>query len=200
MLDAQLKIEGQLFRSFWDDGLLDTLCGVALLALGIGWGLHQGVVAAIVPPVMIPLWKPLRRKLVEPRAGFVEFSRKRQLETRRGLKMVFVLCVGAFLLGVGTYVAIQAMGGAEALGGLRRVISGLPALLLAVGAVIVAHLTGARRFQLYALLLALLASTTIVMQLGPAMPPLASGIVVTFSGAILLVRFLRASARFEGGP
>ena len=112
--------------------------------------------------------------------------------------MTFILCIGTFLLGVGTFLYLQTAKSADTIGGLGRVISGLPAVLLAVGALIVAQLTGARRFGAYALLLIFLASTTIVLQLGPAMPMLASGIVVTLSGSILMVRFLRASAHFEG--
>lgn len=198
MLNAQIQIEARLFKSFWDDGLLDLLCGIALLAVGIGWGLDYVLMAAIVPPILTSLWAPLRRALVEPRAGYVEFSQTRQSKTQGGLKMVFILCTGTFLLGVVTFLYLQTTENAETIGGLAYVISGLPALLLAVGALIVAQLIETRRFGAYAVLLIFLALTTIVLQLGPAMPMLVSGIAVTLSGAILMVRFLRASVDFEG--
>ena len=70
------QLEIALFRSYWDDGLLDLLCGFGLLLIGLGWALDQVALAAALPALLVPLWGPLRRSLVEPRAGFVEFSQR----------------------------------------------------------------------------------------------------------------------------
>jgi len=146
----------------------------------------------------VPLWGPFRRKLVDPRAGYVEFSQARQERTRMGLKVTFALCVGAFLLGIGMFLYLRATNIEEGYW-VARLIPGLPAILLGVGALIAAQLTGARRFGAYAVLMVFLGAVTIVLQLGPAMPMLASGIAVTLAGAVLMMRFLRASAEFEEG-
>jgi hypothetical protein len=196
MSEASPQIETRLFKAFWDDGLLDIFCGVALLAVGIGWGLHQVLLASVVPPILVPLWGPFRRKLVEPRAGYVEFSQARKEKTRTGLKVTFALCVGAFLLGVGMFLYLRVASIEEGYW-VAGFIPGLPAMLLGVGALIAVQLTGARRFVVYALLMVSFGAATIALQFGPAMPMLASGMALTLSGAVLMVRFLRASAEFE---
>jgi hypothetical protein len=198
MSEAPLHIESRLFKSFWDDGLLDILCGISLLGIGIGWGLHYVVVSTVAPPLLVPLWGPLRRRLVEPRAGYVEFSQARQEKTRTGLLVTFALLVATFLLGIGTFLYLQTAGD-EGTGGIARFIQGLPAILLGVGGLIAVQLTGARRFVVYALLMVCFGAATIALQLGPAMPMLAGGMAVTISGGVLMGRFLRASAEFEGG-
>jgi len=198
MSEAPPQIETRLFKSFWDDGLLDILCGISLLAIGIGWGLHHAVISTVAPPLLVPLWGPLRRRLVEPRAGYVEFSQARQEKTRTGLKVTFALLVGTFLLGIGAFLYLQTAGDGEA-GGIARYIQGLPGILLGVGALITAQITGARRFAVHALLLISFGAVTIALQLGPAMPMLAGGVAVTLSGLILMIRFLRASSEFERG-
>ncbi len=197
MSDTQSRVEARLYGSYWDDGLLDLFCGIGLLAIGIGWWLDLVVMAAIAPPILIPLWAPLRRRIVEPRAGYVEFSQARQSQTRTGLKMTFILLVGTFLLGLGLFLYLQRAESPEPLPGLAHYIAGLPAVLLAVGALIGGQITAARRFRTYALLLFLFGVTTIVMGWGPAMPMLVGGISVTLSGSVLVVHFLRASAEFE---
>ena len=76
-------LEGRLFRRYWDDGLLDLLVGVGVLLIGIGWVCDQVALAAFTPALLVPLWRPLRARLVEPRLGAVEFADKRVRRQRR---------------------------------------------------------------------------------------------------------------------
>ncbi len=197
MSDEQSKTEARLYSSYWGDGLLDLLVGVALLTIGVGWWQDQPVLAAVAPALMVPLWAPLRRRIVEPRAGYVEFSQARQSQTRTGLKVTFALLVGTFLLGVGLFLYLQRAEGPEPVSGLGHYIAGLPAMLLAIGALIGAQITAAHRFRAYAVLLFLCGATTIAMGWGPAMPMLVGGIGVFLSGLVLMVRFLHTSAAFD---
>lgn len=199
MAAVPTEIEARAFRAYWEDGLLDLLCGFALLAVGAGWWWHYAVVSAVVPALLVPLWAPLRRVLVLPRAGFVEFSRTRQVKTLRGLTTIFILCLAVFLLGVGTFLYLKANRSTGSMPGLSSAIAGLPAALLGIGALVVARLTEARRFDGYGLLLLLLAGVTIGFQSGPAMPMLAGGAVVALSGSVRMTRFVRAAAVFEEG-
>ncbi len=192
------RTEARLYGIYWDDGLLDLLCGIALLAIGAGWWFDQVVLAAVCPGLLVPLWAPLRQRIVEPRAGYVEFSQERQGHTRTGVQVTILLGVGTLLLGVGLYFYMQRSGSVESLVGVTHYIAGLPAALLALGAVIAAQITSAHRFRAYALLLLLASATTIAMGWGPAMPMLAGGIGVVVSGLVLMSRFLRASAEWDG--
>lgn len=194
MQDSQNRLEAALFRTYWDDGLLDLVCGLAVLSIGIGWWFRQVVLAAVAPAVIWLLWAPLRRKLIEPRAGFVEFSHARQQHAQRSLRLTLLLGIGAFLLGIGAFLYVQWQGmGSEYI----RIIPAVPAALLAGGAFIGAQFTRARRFLVYGVVMLVVAGLTAVYDLGPAAPMLIGGIVVTLSGSSLLIRFLQASARFE---
>lgn len=196
MLSTSNALEARLFRTYWDDGLLDLVAGIAVLSIGIGWWFEWAVLAAVAPALIWPLWAPLHRKLIEPRAGYVEFSRRRQQHTRRSLLLAVLLGIGAFLLGIGAFVYVMHRGMDSPY---VRIVPGIPAALLAGGALIGAQLTGARRFLGYGLALLAAAGLTAVFDLGPAAPMLFGGAVVTLCGLAMLVRFLRASARFEEG-
>ncbi|MBT6150202.1 MAG: hypothetical protein HOH74_32470, partial [Gemmatimonadetes bacterium] len=154
------------------------------------------VLSAAGSAVMVTLWAPLRRRIVEPRAGYVEFSQARQIHTRTGLRATFLLCVCTLLLGVGAFFYLRETGNTEPLGGFGHVLAGIPAVLLAVGAVVTARITAARRFAAYAMVLLLAGVVTAVMHWRPEVPMLVSGTGVSLSGLVLVVRFLRASADF----
>ena len=85
MTGAQTRLEDNLFRSYWDDGILDLVCGIALIFVCVTWffGAAYLIGGSLVP--LVYLWFALRRWIVEPRAGFVEFSRRRKSGNLRGL-------------------------------------------------------------------------------------------------------------------
>lgn len=200
MLDTPNRLEAELFKTWWDDGVLDLFFGLGLLIIGIGWWFDQPALAAIAPALLWIWVIPLRKAIVEPRAGYVEFSQTRETRVRRHLWLTLLLGLGTFALGIAVFVYIRPQGmDAGQVKILQKIIPALPAALLAVGAFIGAQFTGAQRFIVYAMLLLAAAGLTLVYDLGPAVPMLIGGTVITLSGIILLIRFLRASARFAGG-
>lgn len=195
MARAQNLLEADLFRSYWDDGLLDLLCGLALLVLGVGWSATGlGPLAVLQAPLWLALWAPLRKRIVEPHAGFVRFSLARRQRSARDLRWTLALGVGALALGA---VAAFLLRSREEGPVLQLLAPGLPAALVALGAGIAGLLTGARRFQAYGLALLAGAVATIAVAGGPAPPLAAGGLVVTASGAVLLARFVRDSREHE---
>jgi len=203
MLDTPNRLEAELFKTYWDDGLLDLFFGLGLLVIGIGWWFDQPVLAAVAPALLWIWVMPLRKAVVEPRAGYVEFSQARETRVRRNLWLTILLGLGTFVLGIGVFVYVQSQGPSGGMDAgqikiLQKIIPALPAALLAVGAFIGARHTGAQRFIVYTMVLLVAAGLTIVYDLGPAVPMLIGGTVITLSGMVLLIRFLRASARFEG--
>jgi len=56
MPDAQTRLEDLLFPSYSDDGILDLLCGIALIFFG--FTLFLGV-AYLIGVSLIPLWHDL---------------------------------------------------------------------------------------------------------------------------------------------
>lgn len=194
MANAQVLTETDLFRSYWDDGLLDLLCGLGLLTTGLGWIGGLDAFAVLLVPLWITLWSPLRRKIVEPRAGYVRFSLSRQESTARDLRWTLALGVGVFAL-----LVIGAWGLQERQPQplLQLLAPGIPALLLALGAGLTGMLTGARRFQAYGLALVAAALAICFVIREPALPLIVVGGIVTVSGANLLVRFVRAGDRYR---
>ncbi len=188
--------EDELFRSYWDDGLLDLLSGLAVLLTGLAWMSPLGPFATLAAPLWIVLWVPLRSRIVEPQAGFVRFSRSRRQRTRAGLWTTFAGGLGALLL-LALFVFV--MRDRSLALPVQHLDQGLPAIIVAVVASITALLTGARRFFLYAALLLVAAGGTALIDGGPELPLAVAGLGATITGAGLLGRFLKESRRFTEG-
>jgi hypothetical protein len=182
--------ETRLFSSFWDDGVLDLVAGAAVALIGLGYMVEQYLVVAVVLPLGLTVWLLLRKRLVEPRAGYVEFSRGRRALVRREL-------LGAVALGGGLFAMILVLlGMSDRLPGLGELGDAVPALLMAMMAVMAAGLTRAWRFVGYATLLAAGGVGTALVAGGPWLPLMIGGLVALVIGAVLLARFLAASRRF----
>lgn len=179
-------MERKAFRSFWGDGLLDLMLGLVLLVFGLAWWQDVAVLGAVFPAACVSMWRPLRRRLVEPRMGFVEFSGDRELKTRSfrfGLAGFFA---GTAVLGM----LIIALWKNAVLPQPAEWIAGFPLVLLALPAAGFALFTGCRRFYFYALLLLAAALELVIQGLEPHAGLLASGVVITLSGLFVLARFI----------
>ncbi len=193
MANTASTVESALFRSYWDDGLLDLLCGVGLVGVGIGFGTGMFIFLVIMPAMLTVLWRPLRTWVVEPRSGYVRFSQSRQRRTTRELRLTAALGAVAFVLAVAFFFMLRSRGATPFA---VHLVPGLPAALVAVGFCLAGWLTGARRFQWYAAALAVAALATIVVNGDPGPPLAAVGLIVVATGAVLLSRFLKDSRDF----
>jgi hypothetical protein len=184
--------EARLFASFWDDGTLDLLTGGAVALIGVGYVFDAPLVEVIVLPLALAAWAIVHKRVVEPRTGYVEFTRERRARTGRGL--LGALALGAGLLALAVVAVLQVR---DWPADPRGFVDALPALLIALGAVVAAGLTRAWRFGLYAGLLAAAGLVTVLVGTGPGAPLVAGGLVAWGTGVVLLVRFLAASRRFQ---
>ena len=151
MLENMNTIERQVFRTYWNDGLLDMFGAVGILAIGIAWTAEAHVFGAIVPALLVPLWAPLRQRFIEPRLGLVEFSDDRERRNTKRLGMVTAFGIGTLGLFLTLYFARTRLGFDADI----SLVAALPALLLALLAIITAFLVSTLRFLLYAALLAI---------------------------------------------
>jgi hypothetical protein len=180
------QLERKSFQSFWGDGLLDTMVGFGLVAIGASWWQDVAVLGALFPAVAASMWNPLRKRLVEPRLGYVEFSGKRELKTRSFRHGMMTFMLGTMLLGVSIYFFWNK----TALPELGEWIAGFPALLLAMMAVPFGIFTGCKRFFAYAALMLLVGTATVFLDVRPGPPILAGGIVISIAGLTILTRFI----------
>jgi hypothetical protein len=146
-MTEKTQMERRLYGAYWDDGLLDLMCGISLIQLGILWWGNVAFLAVFVIVLMPSLWFPLRRAIVEPRAGFVEFSRKRKSRNLKWIVAVYVVFTAMACLAVsgGAYLYKSEEG--DFVG---RFINGVPGVLTAILAFFTGWLTMARRFHVYA--------------------------------------------------
>ncbi len=182
--------ETRLFQAYWDDGTLDLVGGAAVVLIGLTYVFEQLFLVGAVVPLGLVTWWGIRRQVVEPRAGYVEFAHSRRERSEHEL-------VGTIAAGLGA-LAMVAFGALRLLGGVPGdVVAGLPAVLLAVGAGLTSGLTRAWRFGVYAAVFVAAAVATVVLGIDPGWPLVVAGLVLWASGAVLLGRFLTASRLFE---
>ena len=188
-------IESRLLSTFWDDGLLDILVGTGLLAIGLAWASDAVALAPVCAPILILLWRPLRERVVEPRAGYVRFTASRRRETRSNLWAVVAVGLGTLLVVV-TLRLLTARGLMALPDG--RWASAIPAGIVALGLAIAAALTGASRFYWYAAGLIGLAQVFSTLMDRPEAPLLAGGAFILLSGIVRLAKFIKQSNEFSG--
>lgn len=180
-------LERRLLHQSWDDGLIDLFFGVSLLLIGLAWQFDLVPLGAIGPALLVSIWKPTRQRLIEPRTGYAEPGAGTRGRLSRGVSMLLAVGVVSFLSGVVVYLFAR-QGRPVSLSG---IVPGLPALIIAVGAMLASQAFVLPRFAAYAIVLAAAGAATIILGGHPAPSMLSGGLVVTVTGAALLARFIR---------
>ncbi|MCB9749720.1 MAG: hypothetical protein H6713_06895 [Myxococcales bacterium] len=183
-------LEERMFARYWGDGALELLSGVGLLLIGIGWLVDQVALAAVVPAVLVPLYQPVRARAVEPYAGHVTFSARRDARQRRHAARMIAAGVACFAFALAAFLLVTGGEGPRAFGSL---VGGLPAVLVAGMAAAVGVSLGLSRMLLYALLLVLLAPVVVLLDTNPGWPFVLVGVVAAAVGGALLLRLRRAA-------
>jgi hypothetical protein len=184
-------LEGEAYQDSFSDGLIDLFVGLGIAVVGMTWlwlepvaglgGVFAAAVAWALPPI--------RRRIVEPRIGYVRWTAPRLKWERKQLRLLFWLLAVALLLGGAAFLAVLRGDGVS---GDRNVVAGLPAILLAIGAFVLAATSGFKRLWGYGAVLVSAAAVTIIIKAGPGGSLLAAGAAVGVVGVVLLSRFLRA--------
>jgi len=140
--DAE-SLERNVFRSFWQDGLLDCFAGIGLLGLGVAWVTGHAALGAAIPALLVPIWPLVRKRVTAPRIGEVRFTPARR--DKEGRKFTHV----GLTLGVGLFAAtvfFLLRSGRADISVLRSWIAALPAALLGLMSLVTALLWSLRRF------------------------------------------------------
>jgi hypothetical protein len=192
MGDSELeRLERDVYRSRWDDGLLDVLFGLVVVAWGLGLALSFVVLGAIAAAVAVAMWAPLSRLVSQPRTGWAELSDARQtLETG---KLIVVV-----VLGIGLFGAVALASDRSTAPVLDLLAPGLVGLLLALPALLAAAATGVPRFWSYGVLLVVAAALGVLGLLAPPTYAVAAGVLITALGARQLAGFVRTQPIREG--
>ena len=190
------SIERKSYRSMFADGLLDIFAGVSLLFLGIMWLTEYAAFGGLMPALLIPIWPLARKRIVEPRSGYVRLGQPRRNRLRKAMIGGIALGTLTLMLAVGAYVALTSeSSSAEAI--FEAVGSGLPAFLLALMAGMAAWQFDLPRFFAYAGLLVCAGLIGIWLDVEPAWSLIGSAIIVTAAGVTLLARFVASAPIIE---
>jgi hypothetical protein len=189
MLDNMNLLERKVFQSYWDDGLLDLFAAIGIFLIGVSWLRDFPVGAVFVPALLVPFWNPVRRKVIEPRLGLVEFTEARERRNQRLLKLVMYIGIAVLILAIELYFVRDSLPVEPTV----ALIAGLPAFLLALLAIITAALIGSARFVAYALILVTTGVGGALLDWGPGkILAVVGGIMFVIAGC-LLIQFIRAN-------
>ncbi len=170
----------------WNDGLLDVLSGIGVLAIGIAWQADLVPLGAIAPTVLVPFWSWLRKHITEPRVGKIHISQQQRQKNRTLLLAAIALGIVTFVIAISLYWIV--VRGEAAI--LSFMIAGVPAALVGLMALITAALTSSKRFIFYAFILVACGIFVVTFDLGPGWALIGGGLLVVVSGIIVIVRFL----------
>ena len=180
-------LERKVFQHYWNDGLLDVFAAIGIFLIGVSWLRDFPVGAVFVPALLVPFWNPVRRKVIEPRLGFVDFMEARERRNQHILKLVMYFGIAVLILAIELYFVRDSLPVEPTV----ALIAGLPAFLLALLAIFTAALVGSTRFFAYALILVLTGVSGALLDWTPGLIlAVAGGIMLVIAGS-LLIRFLR---------
>jgi hypothetical protein len=187
------SLERRLFRASWHDGTLDLLVGLSALGVAGAWALDAVALGGVVPGLLVMLWWPARRAIVEPRAGYVAFSPERTARSRRSTAIGLGIGVAVLLAAVACLLLLR--------GGLPATWSaGLPGALFGVPVLLLGLALGLRRMVACAAIFLIAAVGVAALGLEPEIAIAAGGLASVSTGAVLLVRFLRTPTAVEAAP
>lgn len=190
-------LERQAYQESLTDGFIDLIIGLSLASIGVVWLWIEWLpgLAGIAQPILVWALLRARHRVVEPRVGYVAWRAPRLRWERRHVILFAGLLLVAFLLGNGVMFAMREGETFRTQG----IAPGLPALVLAVGAFIVAAKARFTRLWGYGVVLAGAAVVTILTDANPGGSLLASGTLMCMVGGLLLTRFLRTHAVRDPG-
>jgi len=189
MIENMTALEKRIYRSYWDDGLLDLFAAIGVLIVGVSWAFDFPVGGVLAPALLIPMWRPVRDKLIEPRLGHVEFADARQRRIGAVLRTTLYAGAGLMALVVVAYLGRDRIGTLAA----ADLAAALPAVLLAVMAVLASVIVASPRFVIYAGVLVLAGISGALQGLEPGRILLEAGAFIFCVAVALLARFLRAN-------
>lgn len=176
--------EKRVFHASWQDGLLDIIAGITVALIGTGGLLGVLTSTLGLPIVGIIAWHTARRKITQPRLGFVVFSTRRRHDLRHGLVAILSLgvVVGGFLV---TRIWQAHSPFAE------WFAPAIPATILATLALSCAAALNLWRFVAYGLIFAAAGLGAAATRIEPWWCLVVGGVAIATWGVFMLIGFLR---------
>ncbi|MCP3988359.1 MAG: hypothetical protein GY724_04745 [Actinomycetia bacterium] len=192
-------LEDNAYGAAYSDGIIDTFSGVSLMCIGITWIWFPDFagLAGVIPAVFLTSVLAVRKKVVEPRIGYVKWRGPRRRWEQRNLIALLAAGTLLFMAGIVTFFAVETSSiDSDTLG---LVMPGLLAWLLALAVSGLAYLMQMRRLLGYAGLLVVAGAVAIGAEANPGWSLLAAGTGIALTGVVMLVRFLGRNPVIKSG-
>jgi hypothetical protein len=187
--ELELKnLERKVYLTYSQDGLMDLVAGLFVLAFGLDLVLHLNL-AAMSSILLLGLFWGAKRMITYPRIGFVKFSPERIRMLKRAVWVMQFALLVAMLLG-----GVVFLGFSGYLPGLRTFFRQYSLLLFGVVLAglmsLVAVLLDNWRLHIYAALTLIAFAVGHLVGLHARFFMIPLGVVITISGLVVLIRFL----------
>lgn len=192
------KLEKKTYLTYHGDGLWDLFLGLMLIAFGVMMAYDYIYMAWILPAVLIPSAVNIKKSFAQRRLGYVKFSQQRQASESRGRFGMLILFSLTFIAGL---VAFYAFTGDAPWQTWVRDLGMIPfGAVISVAIAVVGLLYGIIRMVFYGSLILGAFIAGHILNSDPAVYFLFPGIIITVTGIIMLIRFLRKYPKAEEGP
>ncbi len=183
------ELEGQTYRAVVDDGLWDLLLGAVFLLMGVSGITHRRLIPGyLLIAFSMPVWRYLRKRITEPRVGYVQWNPARKSRMKRAGCILAISVAG--LLAV---LLLPKFLGPEAL---RQGLLQIPgrwkaAVLLAIPLAIAGYVFELKRLLIYAAVVLLSTAILLAVEARGEWVLVVSGAAAIISGLVVLAMFLR---------
>jgi hypothetical protein len=179
-------LEQRAYGLTYSDGVIDIFVGLSMAWIGAVWLVLPGILSGAVALVAVSISPVLvrRKRFVQARAGYVQFSEPRRRWERR-ITMTAAFLFAAFMLIARPLGSLQPEDIDWAVGP-----DSLIAWLLALIAVVLSFFVEGKRFLVYAATLTATGAIAVMADTAFGWPLLISGVVILAVGIALMKRFV----------
>ena len=186
------RVEESVYRSVFDDGLIDLFAGIVVL--GFGMSMLTGSFIPMIPIYLLPfVWPQVRERWITPRMGYVRFSAGRRQKEHRAMHTAVVAGLVVFLAGAALAITI----GVQLIPIRPQTVVHSISLMFTLAMLTVMVTMRVRRFALYAAVMLLAAVAGVAFGLSAEIYLSGIGAAMTAVGAVMLWRFARKHPRIS---
>jgi len=181
------QLERRAHLMYHRDGITDLAIGILVVLFGYGMKYDQTLIAPIYGCLGFPIWMLAKQWITEKRIGYVEFGAARKSRERKGWTVTLLAGCVFLIFGTASY-AIVTGGGTGWLAGIRGYL--LISMIFAVLSSGIGMVLDLARLHIYSLILLLMGILGHFLEWKPETGILLPGLLIVFTGAILLITFL----------
>jgi hypothetical protein len=181
------KIERKAYMSYHQDGLWDIFLGLVIIGWGISMATYLASLVGVWFVVFFPILMAAKRRITYPRLGYAEFPRARKSKLQMTILLAIVMLLGVLVLLLWT----SQLGSSSLRNWLRQYFETAFGAMVAIVLCIMGLIHWIKRLYVYAVVMFLGFAGAQRLNFHMKFSFIVVGAIVSFSGVVLLIRFLR---------